>query len=69
MELTVTTRAILVFNIEYFESSEGGMDSGTFNEKPIQTLPEAVEALRMARLSQPGKDWIITIAVTFSVKS
>jgi hypothetical protein len=62
---TRTTHKI-TFSIVYFERNESGMESDSFG-KESETISEAIENLRLANASIPGRDWIIVCNVSTSI--
>ena len=68
MEIKVTKKHKVTFAVEYFESTEGGMDSARFREG-IVSIEEAITALELAQVSEMRRDWIITAEVTTSVSA
>ena len=58
MKLTTTATHKITFEVVYHEATEGGMDSGDFG-KPVETLPEAIHNLELARKFSPEIDWTI----------
>lgn len=59
MQINVTTTHKVTFRVEYFEPTEGGMDSEDFGE-PVETIEEAIALLEIARRHNGQHDWIIT---------
>lgn len=58
MKLVTTVTHDIEFTIEYFEATDGGMDSDQFGE-PLKDLNNAVHALELARSAHPKVDWVI----------
>lgn len=52
----------ITFTVEAFEAQEGGMDHDSFG-KEVQTIAEAIEILRLAKISS-NSNWIIVCNVT-----
>lgn len=68
MELVVTTKHSLMFQVEYRESTEGGMDWQTFGNC-VGSLPEAVAILEQARVAFRDRDWFIRCDVETKVST
>jgi len=61
MKLEVTTKHELVFTVEYFEATDGGMDSDSYGD-PVGSIEEAVHLLTLAKVGNKT-DWIIVCRV------
>lgn len=66
MKLTTKTTHKLVFRVEYFIATEGGMDSDQFG-KDTGNLEQAIHDLELARAQSAHNDWLITIEVLTEV--
>lgn len=62
MEITKTTTHNVVFSVEYFENSEGGMDWDDFGSD-VETLEEAIHLLDLAKSTNREEDWVIVCRV------
>lgn len=51
------------FSVQYFEATEGGMDTRIFGD-PCNGLPQALHTLELARASAGKHDWVIVVEVT-----
>ena len=67
MDIKVIKTYKISYNIEYFEPTEGGMDSECFCGG-IETIEEALVKLETIKLTKPHCDWIITVSVTTELK-
>lgn len=66
MQIAITKTHKITFAVEYFEPTEGGMDSERFGEE-VETLEEAVVLLEIAKRKDSRNDWIITATVETKV--
>lgn len=62
MKVTKTINYSVTFTIQYFETTEGGMDSGTYG-RDCAELSDAIMQLELAQIAEPGREWIITAEV------
>lgn len=67
MKLSINVVSDLTFRVEYFENSEGGMDSDTYGNE-VYTIEEAVHLLSLANVAQPNYDWTITVYVDTKIE-
>jgi hypothetical protein len=68
MKIESKTTHIVTFDVQYFESTEGGMDSASYG-KTCTDIGSAIEQLRLAKIADPDSDWIITCDVQTQVNS
>ena len=66
MKMETRTIYNITFSVKYFDGTEGGMEEGSFGQT-MNTLPEAIELLRVARTNDPKNDWIIVCDVAVQV--
>lgn len=62
MNINVTTSHQLKFHVAYHEHAEGGMDTDQFGSA-FDDLHNAIRVLELARIQQPGHDWVIVCEV------
>lgn len=58
-----TTKYNLTFKVEYFQPTEGGMDSEQFGAS-VAELTDALRILESAKNTRPKQEWIITVETT-----
>lgn len=58
MKTRIMIEAEVKFTVEYFEPTEGGMDSDQFGGE-FDTVEQALPTLREATLSKPDREWLI----------
>jgi hypothetical protein len=58
MELKTTTTHKITFSVQYFEATEGGMDSEQYG-KDVDNLKEAVNLLLLANVARPDCNWMV----------
>lgn len=58
----------VTFSVEYFEGTEGGMDHWTFGRE-CGDIGAAIQALQLAKISEPNRDWIIVCNVLSSLEA
>ena len=67
MKVEVHKNYKVKFSVEYFEVTEGGMDTETYGE-PVETIQAALNLLESARNTIPNYDWIIVCDVSIIIK-
>ncbi len=67
MKLSTTKTHDITFTVEYFQGTEGGMDSEQYGEE-MATIQEAVALLELAQIARKDEDWVIVARVKTSIK-
>lgn len=67
MEITKTTTHKVVFTVEYFHGTEGGMDNDIYGGA-VNDLESAIYLLELAKIAQPDDNWKIVCTVETVVK-
>ena len=71
MNITSTKTCIVTFTVEYFEATEGGMDTDSYGGS-VETIQEAIQLLADAENStksvKNGPKWMIVARVKTIVK-
>lgn len=67
MKTSHTIEHEIKFSVQYFASTEGGMDNETFG-LPVDTLNEALHLITLANTTRPNEPWIIVGEVKTKIK-
>ena len=66
MKLTINKEYEIDFNVCYHESTEGGMDYGSFGV--THKLEDALDMLLLAEKEDSSREWEIVLEVTLNEK-
>lgn len=67
MKIVKNTSYDIIYSIEYFEPTEGGMDSDKFGDDCTE-IEDAIHLLEIAKNTKRNVDWKIVCTVTVENK-